>query len=194
MNRLKRAKMGYIGCSVLYGLFGLTLILFPGISAQVLCGIVGGISVVYGLAKIAGYFSNDLYNLAFQFDLALGVFVLALGVLLLLHPAAVLAVFPVVIGLFILVDGVFKLQTSLDARRFGLGSWWLILCGALLCVACGLLLVLNPFESAKALIVLVGVSLLADGAQNLFNALYTVKIIKRADRGETWTDVKYWKE
>lgn len=194
MNRVKRAKMGYIACSVLYCLLGAALIAFPGISAQVLCMAAGGISVVCGLAKIAGYFSNDLYNLAFQFDLALGIFVLALGVLLLIHPQGVLAVFPTVIGLFILVDGAFKLQTSLDARRFGLCNWWLILCGALLCTACGLLLVICPFGSAQALMILIGISLLIDGAQNLFNALYTVKIIKRADRATAWSRAEHWKE
>ena len=35
--------------------------------------------IVYGLIKILGYFSRDIYCLAFQFDLAFGVLLAAVG-------------------------------------------------------------------------------------------------------------------
>ena len=128
--------------------------------------------------KILGYFSHDLYNLAFQFDLALGVFTLIFGLILLLRSARVVTFMPVIIGVFVLVDGVFKLQTAVDANRFGLSNWWLILLGSLLCIALGLLLIVDPFSGSGALMTFVGISLAIDGLQNLFNAFYTVRILK----------------
>ena len=37
--------------------------------------------IVYGLIKILGYFSRDIYCLAFQFDLAFGVLLAAVGII-----------------------------------------------------------------------------------------------------------------
>lgn len=48
-------------------------------SALFFCRVIGAVSLFYGVSKILGYFSHDLYNLAFQFDLALGVFTLIFG-------------------------------------------------------------------------------------------------------------------
>ena len=140
--------------------------------------IIGVISLVYGMSKMLGYFSRDLYNLAFQFDLALGLFTIIFGFILLLRSAKVVTFMPVIIGVFVLVDGVFKLQTAVDANRFGLSSWWLILLGSLMCAVLGLLLIVDPFGGSNVLMTFVGISLTIDGLQNLFNAFYTVKIME----------------
>lgn len=33
----------------------------------------------------------------------------------------------VILGIAVLSDGLFKMQMSLDAKRFGIREWWLIL-------------------------------------------------------------------
>ena len=179
MKTIKQAKACYIICSLLFVAAGITIIALPRMSSLVICYIVGGISLLYGITKILGYISRDLYNLAFQFDLSLGIFSAAMGAILLLIPDRIINFLPVIIGLCIMIDGVFKLQTAIDAKRFGLPSWWVILLGAIVCIVLSFLLVFNPFEGANALMVLVGISLFFDGLQNLFNAFYTVKIMKQ---------------
>ena len=52
-------------------------------------------------------------------------------------------------GIAILADGLFKIQIAMDARRFGIGTWWLILCLAVLTGFVGLLVVFRPAESAR---------------------------------------------
>lgn len=178
MKTIRQAKWCYMICSVLLAALGIYVIARPFSSAVLFCRIIGGVSVLIGLTKILGYLSHDLYNLAFQFDLALGIFMAVWGLVLLLRTERVIAFLPVVIGLFVLIDGVFKLQTSIDAKRFGLTHWWLILVGALFCAVLGTLLIADPFGSSKLLMIFVGISLTVDGAQNIFNAVYTVKMIK----------------
>ncbi len=180
MKTIQKAKWCYIICSILFCLFGLCLIIWPTISAKTLCYVLGGIAILYSLTKIIGYFTRDIYRLAFQFDLALGIFFAVLGLLLLLQPSYILALLPVIIGLLIFVDGIFKVQTAIDAKRFGLTKWWGILLGAVLCIALGIFLIFSPLEGGKVLMILIGVSLLVDGLQNLFNAIYTVKILNHA--------------
>ena len=185
MKTIKQAKWCYIICSVLLIAAGIYIMVRPYASAIIFCRVIGAVSLFYGVSKILGYFSHDLYNLAFQFDLALGVFTLIFGLIPVsyTHPdaadsARVVAFMPAILGVFVLVDGVFKLQTAVDAKRFGLSNWWLILLGSLICALFGLLLIIDPFSGNSVLMTFVGLSLAIDGLQNLFNAFYTVKILK----------------
>lgn len=195
MKYVRAAKNFYIICSVLLCVIGVTLICWPTLSTQVLCTILGIVSLVYGVEKILGYFSRDMYHLAFQFDLALGIFVVLIGLVLLLHPGQVMSLVAFIIGLFMLVEGVFKIQTSVDAQRFGLGRWWLILLGALASIALGMLLLFDPFEGGTALMVFIGISLVIDGLQNLFNAFYTIKVLGETRRdGPIYLDSEDYRE
>ena len=81
-------------------------------------------------------------------------------------------------GVSILADGLFKIQIAIDARRFGIRDWWLILLLAVVTGGVGLLLVFRPWESVQVLTVLLGAALLAEGVLNLCVALSTVKIVK----------------
>ena len=66
---LRAAKIGYIVMSVLFCLLGLVLLVWPNLSIS-LIGIAAGIMlIVFGLVKLGGYFTRDLYELAFQHDL-----------------------------------------------------------------------------------------------------------------------------
>ena len=49
---------------------GILLVALPDFSAELFCRILGIIMLLFGLIKMIGYFSKDLYRLAFQFDLA----------------------------------------------------------------------------------------------------------------------------
>ena len=92
----------------------------------------GAVSIVFGIIKLMGYFSKDVYRLAFQFDLALGIAMIVLGAVEVIRPRLLLGLLPVVLGIIVLVDGLFKIQTALDSKRFGLKSGGLALPSVLL--------------------------------------------------------------
>ncbi len=181
MKYVQAAKSFYIVCSILLCILGILLICWPTLSAEIVCIVLGVVSLVYGAEKILGYFSRDMYRLAFQFDFALGIFVAIIGVVLLLRPGKVLNLLDFIVGLFVLIESVFKVQTSVDACRFGLKGWWLILTGALICAVIGLLLVLDLLSGTSLVMTFVGISLLTDGSQHLFNAFYTIKVMKKRE-------------
>lgn len=186
MKTIRQAKWAYILCSILFCITGTVLIIYPAISARVISYIVGVVSILYGLSKILGYLSEDMYFLAFQFDLALGIFVSIIGIIFLLQPGRIISFLPFLIGLFVIIDGVFKVQTSVDARRFGLREWWLILVGAIICLGFGIFLLCDSIKGGEFLTVVMGIALLINGLQNLFNALYTIKISKKGLRGSSY--------
>ena len=172
------AKTCSIIVSALFCLLGILLIVYPGISVSIV-GIAAAIMlIVFGLTKLAGFFSRDLYRLAFQYDLASGILLVALGVLLLMSPDRAMSFLCLILGISVAVDGWFKVQMSLDARRFGLRSWGLILVLGVLTGLIGLAVAFRPTTSAEVLMILLGVSLLAEGIMTLCVTLCAVKIVR----------------
>ena len=181
MSDVKRAKYLSLFYSAVYILLGVCLIFWPEWSAVSICRMIGSAAMLCGVIRIVSYFIHDTYGLAFQFDLALGALTLLLGLFLLLYPKGLLSVLSAVLGIYIIADGTFKLQTAVEARRFGLRPWWGILLCALGAMAAGLVLLLRPFQSSLWLTCFIGISLIAEGIQNLCVAAYTVKLIRRVD-------------
>ena len=146
---------------------------------KTICYVIGVTAVICGVVKMVGYFINDSYGLAFQFDFALGIITILVALTLFIYPKGIVSFVDILLGLFVLIDGAFKLQTSIEAKSFGINRWWIILLTALLTVVAGMILVLNPYSSMLMLTRLLGVAFILDGVLNLIVALYTVKLIKR---------------
>ena len=174
---MRVAKIGYIAVSAALCFFGVLLIVKPEISLAGFGLFTGIVLIIFGIIKIVGYLSRDLYRLAFQYDLACGILVIALGIMVILEPNDVIDTICIAVGITFLMDGLLKIQISIDAKTFGIRQWWLILSVALLTVVIGVLLVFRTSGSVRALMVLLGISLLADGIMNLTTVLSTVKII-----------------
>ena len=175
---IRTAKIGYIVMSLALCAFGIILIVMPDISAKIL-GIVCGIMITaFGCVRLIGYFSKDLYRLAFQYDLPLGILLIILGIVMLARPGSLMTFVCVSVGLYILTDSLFRIRISAEARKFGLHEWWLILAMAVIAAVCGLLLLIRPGEGSKLLVTVLGISLLAEGIMSLATVLTAVKIIR----------------
>ena len=142
MTGIRIAKGGYTISSAAFCGMGILLLLHPEISAIVLCRGIGVLLMVYGGFKLCGYLSEDLYRLAFQFDLAGGVLAVIVGSLMLIRSDSVMRFLNLILGIVVLMDGLLKLQTAIDARRFGLTQWWIIGAAAVLASAFGLLIMI----------------------------------------------------
>lgn len=181
MSTVRIAKGGYAASSAAFCIAGILLMVCPEISAELICKGIGILFVVCGAFKICGYLSEDLYRLAFQFDLAGGILAVIIGVLMLFRSGSVLRFLNLVLGIMILTDGLLKIQTAIDAKRFGLERWWLIGAAAAAASILGLLIMIDPFGSAgvSGAVVLLGVTLLMEGLLNLYVAVYTVRTQKQ---------------
>lgn len=184
---MKTAKIGYIVMSVLFCVLGVVLLFTPGVSALWIGRLLGIGLILFGAIKLVGYFSRDLFRLAFQYDLAFGLLLMVLGIVTLSHPGDALSFLCVMFGIPVLADGLFKIQIAMDSRQFGIRNWWLVLVLAALTCVVGVVLVFRPMTGVRALTALIGLSLLCDGVLNLSVALCTVKIVdhQRPDVIET---------
>ena len=175
---MKTAKIGYIAVSVLFCIAGILFIVLPEISTKIVGIEIGIAAIVFGIVKLIGYFSKDLYRLAFQFDLEFGILMVVLGTIVLFHPKNVMAFIAAAFGIAILFDGLFKIRIALDSKRFGIKDWWLILSLAIIAGIIGVALVFDSAFGAGVLTILMGVSFLSEGILNLYTVIRTVLIVK----------------
>lgn len=171
---IRAARGGVMVLSAAFCGLGLFMIVRPALSVILIARAIGAMLIALGAMRLAGYFSRDLYQLAFQFDLAYGVLLVALGALVLLRPDVAATLLVVVMGVETVADGLFRLQTSLDARRFGLEKWWLILLLAVAAAALGGFMIFSPLASLTAINRLLGAAMLLEGALNLCVALCAI--------------------
>lgn len=177
-KQIKTARIGYIIMSSLLILCGIILISFPENSLNAICKIIGGIMLVYGIVKIIGYFSYDLYGLAFQFDLAYGLLLLVVGAIMLIFTDKISGFLGFLLGLIVLADALFKIQITIDSKKFGLSKWWLIALLALLTAAVGIWLIADTAAFAQLTMILSGLLLLCEGVLNICVVIFAVKINK----------------
>ena len=175
---MRTAKTGYIVMSAIMVILGIVLIASPEALAPSMCTVMGIAAAVFGAIKIVSYFSKDLFRLAFQHDLAEGILLLILGITGAVRPELLMKFMGMAFGICVLADGLLKIQVALDAKAFGVSKWWLILTAAVLTGIAGFFLLINPVESASVAAVVLGISLLAEGALNLITVLTAVKIVR----------------
>lgn len=154
---------------VFFLIFSPMPILVEVIMLSVLCILVGG-------AKILGYLSNDLYRLAFQFDFAIGLFLIAIGILSLIFGREDVLGLARLFGIYVLIDGLLKVQTSFDAKKFGISKWFIMLITSILVVAAGVITLIAPYEEHISQVLILYISLLVDGLVNIWITAYTVRV------------------
>ncbi|MDD6212612.1 MAG: DUF308 domain-containing protein, partial [Clostridiales bacterium] len=127
MKKIRMARGGYILISSIFYIAGIVCMMVPSISPTSLCICGGLILIAYGIVKIIGYLSDDMYDLAFQYDLACGLFLMVLGIIVLGCNLRIRLYLSPGLGLLILLDAVLKVQTAKDAKVFGLETWkWIL--------------------------------------------------------------------
>lgn len=157
LKQIKFARTGYILISILFYLSGILCLMIPNISGKAVAIAGGIILIAYGIIKITGYLSKDLYCLAFQYDFACGIFLLVLGIVVLAANQKFKGYLLSAIGVLILLDSLLCIQTAMDAKRFGLSSWPVILAFSILSGALGAALIVINTQT------IAGFSLLAEG-------------------------------
>mgnify|MGYP004585531097 FL=1 len=169
MKQLKTAKVGYILISIAFYISGFCCIVRPDLMGENGKTVAGILLIAYGIIKMIGYFSKDLYCLAFQYDLACGIFLIVLGVITLCikHYKGVYLLEG--LGILILLDSLLAIQTSVDAWRFGMAEWKWILFFSVLSGVAGIMIVIG-----KTLLI-AGIALLMEAGMRHYIVHCTVK-------------------
>ena len=181
MKSLKAIKNSYSILTICLILVGAVLLIWPHMALGAICKMCGIFLIIFGLVKLTGYFSKDIFQLAFQYDLGLGIASIIFGLIMVIRSWATIQLFSICIGIFLLIDAALKMQTAFESKKFGFRNWWVTLLIAIIVCILGILLFSMPFQTSGVITRLIGINLILDGALNLFVVQSTVRTIKREE-------------
>ena len=181
MKSLKAIKNSYSILTICLILVGAVLLIWPHMALGAICKMCGIFLIIFGLVKLTGYFSKDIFQLAFQYDLGLGIASIIFGLIMVIRSWATIQLFSICIGIFLLIDAALKMQTAFESKKFGFRNWWVPLLIAIFVCILGILLFAMPFQTSGVITRLIGINLILDGALNLFVVQSTVRTIKREE-------------
>lgn len=166
---MKKIRWFYLVSALAIMGVGLLLICAPGFIASALGFIAGGGLILFGIAKVISHFFS---RAALVDSMLVGVLLAMFGFILIVCRTTVMDYVYMFAGILILLDGIFKLKTAFQARRANQTDWLGVLIAALVVMAFGILIIIiTNFYSGNVIIVLLGVSILIDGLQNLYSVV-----------------------
>lgn len=164
---LQEQRRSSMAAAAVVIILGLLLLFWPDLSVSLMCMILGGAIVVTGVIYIGGWISRRKLGAPVLYLLP-GVILCALGVWLITRPDSVVRLIQYIFGAIILFHGIVDLQGSITLIRYKVERCWLDLIPALLTLLLGGLILLNPFGTFAALVMLIGCSLIFDGVSDLY--------------------------
>lgn len=176
-EKWKHVHKWLVGVSCCSLVLGIIMVIWPQISATVLCWILGLLSIGVGIYEITRCSQLGFAGLFFRFDLILGICNILIGIGLLL-PFGNTAFLPFAAGLYVLVGSIFNIQLAINISRYRMGSWITTLVLGIIGLIFSIFLFVDPFQGAAALMIFMGISLIVNGVQGLYDVTCLSKAIK----------------
>lgn len=177
----KTIKNTYVGVSLVSVALGLFLILKPEMSYNIISYIIGAGFVFYGMVYALNYIlvkSESFY----QYDLAKGIVSVICGVFFIIKPTVIASILPTLLGLAILINGIFGIQSAINILRNSSKHWLTVLIPSIVTIVLGMLMLINPFNWAKNLLVILGAFLVWNGVSNFWTHLCLCSKVKEAEK------------
>jgi len=172
MGFLKKIRWFYLLSSLAIIGVGILLICSPDFVISTMGYIAGAALMIFGIAKVVSHFFN---RASFVDAMLVGVLLAMFGFVIircqLSNVGVVMDNIYTFIGILILLDGVFKLKNAFQSRSARQKDWIGVLVTALVVMVFGILIVANPFGTVQVTIIMLGVSVLIDGVQNLYSVI-----------------------
>ena len=150
-------------------IFGLALLIWPGITTGLILNICGIALMIGGVFNIVRYFVKKDSYIAYNWSLALGLLLLGGGLCLVVFKGLLLSIVPLLFGFALLIGGIAKIQAAFNMRRVGFRHWYLTLIAAAVSCALGMLIILQPFGTGLVLIRIIGASIAIEAVQDLLS-------------------------
>ncbi len=169
MKTVKEKIAGVLYC-VLQAIVGVLLLINPVAFTSGIIIAIGALLIVVGIVGVIQYFRTPADEAAKGQALTKGLLTVTLGVFCACGSNWLIITFPIaaiVYGIIMLVIGVSKIQLAVDAVRRKEKKWYWGIISALITLAGGSIVILNPFTTTAALWLFTGIAFVVDAVFDL---------------------------
>ena len=179
---IRKKEIKGILVSVLLIVLSIFLILKPEEMISTLLKVIGIFVLIAGAFDFVNYFLNKDETKLFDYGLFKGIMEITIGVLFIFKYETLISIFPMILGLLIIFINVFKLQLSLNLKMVDENRYLLGVIISSLSIILGIVILLNPFESLKIVVIVSGSILLVSELSNIIYSFMILKNIKKDNK------------
>ncbi|WP_411336340.1 HdeD family acid-resistance protein [Ruminococcus gauvreauii] len=176
---VKEFKRDYMIMALMCIVVGILFLFFPVSSGKIICYMIAILFGVIGVIHIVIYFRKAIDDYIFQMDFARGLMEAACGVFFLIMPELLLGILPIALGILVIVDCFVKIQHGTNLMRMGYEYWWVVMLLGIAAGVLGIFMLFNPFGTMKALMIFIGIALIADGLMDFWTLFCVSGLLKR---------------
>ena len=177
--KVKKMSIASLIFSILFIIAGLFLLLRPETAINIICYILGVILLISGVVYIIQFFSDKSSDSYLSISFIFGAFLFIFGIIILIRPDIIASIIPLLVGVWMLINGVTKLSYALTINKVNRTT--LSIVGSIIIIIIGILLIFNPFEGAKNLVRIIGISFIFYSIIDLVESILITLSIKKTD-------------
>lgn len=174
LNYAKKCEKTMLVSTIITLVLGVILIIEPTGSIKMLTSIVAIMCMLMGGFQLIDFIRKPREEKMTSLSMVLGIILLAIGLFLFLNADALIKFITVIIGCSLCLKSLFKLQFALNLKGVS-DKWKLNLIAGLITLSLGLLLIINPFESAELFLRIVGIVIAVGSIAELVETIIVMK-------------------
>lgn len=171
MEKMKAVHWGYLLFALSLVVLGFCFIAFET-ALGYLAITIGVLVCIAAILQFVFAMADTNRQLKFYIRISVSVLTLAAGVVTFVAQDSAISVLTTLFGLLLIIDGSFKLQTTIQSKRYHVVGWWILLAVAVTTILGGFLLTKFAPDSQSLLALLLGLVMIVDGVGNFFSLFY----------------------
>lgn len=162
-------------------LFGVMLLVSPGISLASLVFLFGIFALADGIGNVVTAFGGRKEEDHWWVLLLAGLVGIGVGILTFISPGITALALLFYIAVWAIVTGVLQIVAAIRLRKEIEGEFWMVL-GGLASVAFGLLVMARPGAGALAIVTFIGIYAIVIGVSLIFLSVRVHRFVKRIEK------------
>ena len=181
VKKIKEINWGYLWLALLIGGAGILILAYPNKTLDVVAITIGVVTLMLGAVQAIRVLSDKKRGFRFAIGIIAASITVIAGILCLILREKIKEFLPSLVCLFLIIDSSFKLQTVVRARQFKSKACWALLVLSIVTIALSFIAIEMEGGDAEKILVLFGLSLVADALGNLFSFFF-VGSVEKAER------------
>ena len=172
MKRIKSLFNCVLASEIFFLFIGLMLIIKPEESLVTGNFMIALFMIITGMLIVLG---KPFKKFAFK---ETGLLSIILGIILILKPEILTTILPIVCGIYFITISYMLVKASFVLREIHIDKWKISYACAIIIMASGVLMILNPIPSAYSIVMFLGINILVSSISGIVEMLILRKHVK----------------
>lgn len=188
---MKNIKWASIIIALCYIVAGILFFIDPNVTREILCSWLGYAAIIIGILDVLFFLLRSKQQSFFRNDFMVGLILITIGIVALARRYLFIELVYLVLAITIMISGYRKLQDGVVAYRLGSNHGLLYFLLALISIAIGVVMIVDPSIPVVTLHYLIGVGLMFSGISDLISSVFlSKKMIRYVKQKDQYDNVK----